>query len=77
MTDMNRVVDTEPNSKNKVDTRYDIIGHVPEVQKPNNISQSENYNQDDHDTDLNVAEKKESKNRKIAPSCDNYLKAIH
>ena len=71
MTDMNRVVDTEPNSKNNVDTRNDINCDVPEVEKSNNISQSEDYNQDDHDTDLNVAEKKESNNKNTNHSKSN------
>ena len=71
MANVNRVVDTESNSKDNIDTGDDVNCDAPEVEKSNNISEGTKNNENDHDTDLNVAEKKESDNKNTNHSQSN------
>ena len=71
MTYVDRIVNTESYGKNNVDTGDDIDGDVPEMKESNNVSEGEDYNQDDHDTYLDVTEKKESHNKNTDHSQPN------
>ena len=55
MTNMYRVVNAQANCKDNVDTGDDVNCDAPEMKESNNICQSADYNDDDHNTDLNVA----------------------
>ena len=57
MSDMYGVINTETNCKDNVDAGDDVNGDAPEMEKSNNISESGDHNEDDHNADLNVAEK--------------------
>ena len=63
MTYVDRIVNTESDGKNNVDTGDDVDGDVPEMKESNNVSEGEDYNQDDHDAYLDVTEKKKSDNK--------------
>ena len=47
MTYVDRVVNTESDGKNYIDTGDDINGDIPEMKESNNISESEDHKQDD------------------------------
>ena len=57
---MDRVVHTEAYSNNNVDTGDDINSDVPEVEKTNNVNESDDNNPKNHQTDLEVGQKNES-----------------
>ena len=63
MTYVDRVVNTESDGKNNIDTGDDIDGDVPKMKESNNVSECKDHNQDDHNTDLDVAQKKKSDNK--------------
>ena len=63
MTYVDRVVNTESDGKNYIDTGDDINGDIPEMKESNNVSECKDHNQDDHNTDLDVAQKKKSDNK--------------
>ena len=50
MSNMNRVVDTQPNGKNDIDTGDNIDGDVPEVEESDYVDQRKNDSQKDHQT---------------------------
>ena len=55
MSDMNRIIHAQSNSEDKVNAGYDVNGYVPEVQESNDVSESKDYNEVDHDTDADVS----------------------
>ena len=63
MTYVDRVVNTESNGKNNIDAGDDVYGDIPEMKESNNVSEGEYHNQDDHNADLDVTEKKKSDNK--------------
>ena len=56
MSNVHRVIHTEANCKDNVDAWDDVNGHAPKVEEANDISESADYNEDDHDADLDVTE---------------------
>ena len=71
MAYVDRVVHAESDGKDNVDAGDDVNSDLPEMKEPNNISEGENHNQDDHDTDLNIAEKEKSNNENTDHSQPN------
>ena len=59
MSHVDRVVNTQSNGKYYRHTGNDINGHVPEVEKANNVGQSEDYTGEDNDTDAEVGKEDE------------------
>ena len=57
MSNVHRVIHTEANCKDNVDAWDDVNGHAPKVEEANDISESADYDEDDHDADLDVTEK--------------------
>ena len=62
MADVDGIVNAESNGQYNINTGNDINGDVPEVEESNNVCEGKNHNQDDHDTDLEVAKKEKSNN---------------
>ena len=59
MADMNRVINTEANCQDYVDTTDDVDGDVPEVKEANNVHQGEDHSNEDHHRDPHVGEEDE------------------
>ena len=59
MADMNRVINTEANCQDYVDTTDDVDGDVPEVKEANNVEESEDDSGEDHQGDPHVGEEDE------------------
>ena len=57
MTYVNRIIYTKPYRKDNIDTGNDVNGDFPEVEESNDVNKCEHNDEDDHDADLNVAEK--------------------
>ena len=56
---MDRVVYTETNSQDDVDAGDDVDSDVPEVEKANDVSETDGDHEDNHETDLDIAEEEE------------------
>ena len=63
MANMNRVVNTQTNSEHNVDAGDDVNGDAPDMEETNNICESADHNDDDHEADLNVTKKKKGNNK--------------
>ena len=56
---MDRVVYTETHSQHYVDAGDDVDSDVPEVEEADDIGETECDHEDDHETDLDIAEEEE------------------
>ena len=56
MGDMDRIVDTEANSQDDVDSRDDVNGDIPEMEEANNIHQGGSNHGKDKDDNKDVTE---------------------
>ena len=59
MADVDRVVYTETNSQDDVDAGDDVDSDIPEVEEADDICKTECDHEDDHETDLDIAEEEE------------------
>ena len=57
---MHRVVHTETYGNHNVDTGDDVYCDVPEVEKSNNVNESDDHNPKNHQRDLEVGKENES-----------------
>jgi len=63
MSDMNRIIHAQSNSEDKVDAGDDVNGDIPEVKKADDIGQSDDNDDENHETDRNISEKYQSDNK--------------
>ena len=59
---MNRIIHAESYSEDKVDAGDDVDGDIPEVKKADDIGQSDDNDDENHETDRNISEKYQSDN---------------
>ena len=59
MADVDRVVHTEADTEHDVNAGDDVDSDVPEVEKANDVSETDGDHEDDHETDLDITEKEE------------------
>ena len=69
MTNVDRVVHTEADTEHNVDAGDDVNSDVPEVKEANDVGKTDRNHEDNHETDLDIAEEEErdydhSSNRK-------------
>ena len=59
MTNVDSVVHTEADTEHNVDAGDDVNSDVPKVKKANDVGKTDCNHEDDHETDLDVAEEEE------------------
>ena len=59
VADVDRVVHAEANTEHDVDTGDDVDRDVPEVEKTNDVGETDGDHEDDHETDLDITEEEE------------------
>ena len=59
MADVDGVVHAEADTEYDVDAGDDVDSDVPEVEKANDVSKTDCDHEDDHETDLDIAEEEE------------------
>ena len=57
--DVDSVVHTEADTEHNVDAGDDVNSDVPKVKKANDVGKTDGNHEDDHETDLDVAEEEE------------------
>ena len=50
MSDMNGVINTQSDGKDNIDAGYDVNSKVPEVKEPDDVDQSKDHSQKNHQT---------------------------
>ena len=59
MTNVDRVVHTEADTEHNVDAGDDVNSDVPEVKEANDVGKTDRNHEDNHETDLDIAEEEE------------------